>query len=420
MSFTKQIYQYNFAINKAYNSFNNGIDYKYINKASGRVVLNPFNFCINSLILLYVFVPMFAFKVSIVVNIFIKIALALVVISVCYELMYLVEYRYKTCPVTKVFAYPLIALNYLTTKSCDKTKLNRVCLAVEELPMKLESSNNLIPTRQVVLEVKQALAEAQLDGDEANALICDTLNIARTQLIAKQGFTKQEYSKIIKVLDKRKKRMPLNKILKTQSFYGLDFFINESVLAPRPETELLVEQAINHINSLELNSPKVLDLCTGSGAIAICVAKHTKAKVTAIDVSGAAIKVATKNAQTHNTNIRFIKSDMLKALKPTDKFDIIISNPPYISTSAIKNLDDEVKLYDPILALDGGADGLKFYREIADLAPMFLKRNGSIMLEIGYDQQQSVTDILKDNFTNIQTIQDYNGLPRIIVATKKG
>ena len=191
------------------------------------------------------------------------------------------------------------------------------------------------------------------------------------------------------------------------------------MLAPRQDTEILVEQAIKYINDQQ-QVQKVLDLCTGSGAIAITIAKNTNSKVTATDISKRALAVATKNAKNLDAKVTFLQSDAFKDLKPSSKFDIIISNPPYIPTKVIETLDEEVKNHDPLIALDGGEDGLDFYKIIADNAPKHLSKGGVLMLEIGYDQKQSVPKLLQTKFKDIQVLNDYGGNPRVVIATKKG
>ena len=168
----------------------------------------------------------------------------------------------------------------------------------------------------------------------------------------------------------------------------------------------------------KFSEPKVLDLMTGSGVIAVTVALETNSTVFASDVSKAALEVAKKNAKANGAKVKFVESDLFKAFK-REKFDIIVSNPPYIASKEILTLDDEVKKYDPLISLDGGEDGLYFYREIANLSPKFLKEGGELILEIGSTQGGSVKKLLQNNFKNIKIKKDYSGNDRIVVATKK-
>ncbi len=214
---------------------------------------------------------------------------------------------------------------------------------------------------------------------------------------------------------KRASHIPLQHIIGEQEFMGFKFKVNPDVLIPRQDTEVVVEEALKYAKG------DVLDLCTGSGAIAVSIAKLSKAKVTATDVSKAALKVAEENAATNNVKIKFIESDMFKELKgkhSNKTYDLIVSNPPYISTLAIEILALEVKDHDPRMALDGGEDGLDFYRIIAKEAPEHLKKNGTLVLEIGDDQGRLVPALLEatGRFTDIQVLKDLANRDRIVVA----
>lgn len=182
----------------------------------------------------------------------------------------------------------------------------------------------------------------------------------------------------------------------------LNFFVNENVLIPRQDTEVLVEEAIQIAKSI--NAKNILDLCTGSGAIAVSLAKYLKdVQITATDISKEALRVAKKNAVSNEVEqkITFIESDLFKKLTNT-KFDIIISNPPYIKKDIIKSLSKDVQ-NEPHIALDGGYDGLKFYRLISNMAIEHLTLGGYLCLEIGYDQKESVLEILKEHPQYVKT-----------------
>ena len=200
-----------------------------------------------------------------------------------------------------------------------------------------------------------------------------------------------DYFKGIKMLIKG---VPLQHITHRQEFMKLSFYVDENVLIPRPDTEILVEEAISICK--KNNYTKILDLCTGSGAIAVSLAKYLEdVDITAVDISNNALKIAKRNARSNNVEekITFIESDLFDNLSK-NKYDIIVSNPPYIKKEEIKNLDKEVKK-EPLLALDGGIDGLDFYRKISQNAFKYLNNKGILCLEIGFNQKEEVINLLE-------------------------
>lgn len=214
------------------------------------------------------------------------------------------------------------------------------------------------------------------------------------------------------------KGTPIQYITKHQQFMALDFYVDENVLIPQPDTEVLVEEGIKIIREQNM---EVLDLCTGSGAIAISIAHYCQnSTVTATDVSQEALDVARKNANSNNVNIEFIESDLFDELSERS-FDIILSNPPYIETDIINTLEKDVQA-EPHLALDGGKDGLEFYKKILNEAHKHLKTNGYLMLEIGYNQGNAVINLAHKNLKLItkQPIKDLAGNDRILIFQKEG
>lgn len=208
--------------------------------------------------------------------------------------------------------------------------------------------------------------------------------------------------------------VPIQYITKKQEFMGLDFFVDENVLIPQPDTEILVEEVLK-ISKLFNKKINILDLCTGSGAIAVSLSKYIKdVNIIATDISENAIEIAEKNAIKNNVEnkIKFVVSDMFKNIE--NKFDIIVSNPPYIETKEIEKLSKEVK-NEPIIALDGGNDGIKYYKIIADNYNKFLNIGGYLLLEMGYNQGESVSKLFK----NSEIKKDLSGNNRVILVKKE-
>ena len=253
--------------------------------------------------------------------------------------------------------------------------------------------------------------EAELDAGYILEYITG-LNSAQYFIHSEDIIEKNKAEEFFRLIERRSKRIPLSYVIGTRDFFGLTFKVDENVLIPEQETELLVEEVIKHSEG-----KSVLDMCTGSGCIAISIALFGKpSKVAASDISEKALEVARENAKSLKAGeISFIQGDMFENV--TDKFDIIVSNPPYIETGEIDELMPEVRDYIPRLALDGDIDGLKFYRIISKEAVKKLNKNGRIFYEIGYNQSRAVASILFENgFTDITVIKAYSGLDRIVMA----
>ena len=227
----------------------------------------------------------------------------------------------------------------------------------------------------------------------------------------------EEYFEAIEV---RASHIPLQHITGTQDFMGMTFKVNEHVLIPRQDTEVLVEKVL----SVMKDGDKVLDMCTGSGCIAISIAKLKKVDVTAVDISSEALKISRENATNLGaSNVTFIESNLFDKIKEDStsnickKYDIIVSNPPYIKSLDIEDLMIEVKEHEPRLALDGDEDGLKFYRIITEESKDFLKTGGYLIYEIGCDQGDDLRNIMEENgFTDIEIIKDLAGLDRVCIG----
>lgn len=232
----------------------------------------------------------------------------------------------------------------------------------------------------------------------------------------KQKITTEQKEQYESFIEQRAKRIPLQHLTGTQEFMGLAFEVNENVLIPRQDTEILVETVLEE---LEPNM-RVLDICTGSGCILISLLKMMQddkgqdmIKGIGVDISEKALEVAEKNAHKHNVEAVFMQSDLFEKVEGI--YDVIVSNPPYIKTEEIEKLEDEVKLHDPMLALDGKEDGLYFYRKIIKESKKYLKKNGKLYFEIGHTQGQEVKILMEEaGFSNVKIKKDLAGLDRVV------
>lgn len=254
---------------------------------------------------------------------------------------------------------------------------------------------------------------------KARLLLQYILNQTRQYLIVydDKEISKKEQWEYFVGIEKLTNGIPLQHITHRQEFMKMDFYVDKNVLIPRPDTEILVEETIQIASKIK--NPVILDLCTGSGAIGISIAKNIPdAKIYAIDISPKALEIAEKNAKKLGTikQMNFIESNLFEKIK-NKKFDIIVSNPPYIKKNDINYLSKEVQ-EEPEIALDGGNDGLEFYRKIIKEAPNYLKLGSYLCLEIGYDQKQEVFDIFKNykTYSDIYSKKDLYGNDRIIIA----
>lgn len=257
--------------------------------------------------------------------------------------------------------------------------------------------------------------------NQARIVLANVLQKSKEYILIKENeiLEEQIYNEFIENIEKLSCGIPLQYITKSQEFMGMDFFVDENVLIPQPDTEILVQEVLNIIGKKE--DLEILDMCTGSGAIGVSIAKYTNdCKVYAVDISSGALEVAKKNAIKNavNDKITFINSNMFENIDCNKKFDIIISNPPYIETDTVKQLDIQVQ-NEPKIALDGGVDGLDFYRNILKNSKKYLKEDGIIAMEIGYNQGKSVTGLFKTQYKNVYCKKDLSGNDRVIVCNAK-
>lgn len=252
--------------------------------------------------------------------------------------------------------------------------------------------------------------EYQLQIYDIHYILKKVFNYTEIEILLKQTISKEEIEELSDILNQIKIGKPINKIFNCQEFYGQEFYIDENVLAPRQETEILVEKVLEKIENKNL---KVLDLCCGSGVIGLSIKKYApQCEVYLSDISNEALNVCKKNAQILNLNVNIMQSDMFKTL-PNEKFDIIVSNPPYIKQTDRNNLSKSVLDFDPEIALFGGNDGLKFYEIIKNNIIEFCNKNTTLFLEIGYDISIEVQNLFKNN--NIKVIKDYSNIDRVLI-----
>ncbi len=313
---------------------------------------------------------------------------------------------------------PGLLLQKITTRE-PEDKMLEVAITAFNKVLEMDADESIPEVKFVTAEkrknlterVYKTLSENGIDEkSEAEWIVSIALNVKRDEVYLDKLVTPKYVEKVEKIVSERISGRPLWYCIGDTDFYGYKIKVDERVLIPRPETELLVENAKKCINENSV----VLDMCTGSGAIAIAVKKETNAFVTAVDISEDALTLAKKNAVLNGAYVEFISSDLFTELGER-KFDVIISNPPYIKSEDILNLQNEVKNFEPKLALDGGEDGLDFYRLIAKNAKKYLNENGVLFLEVGFDQAQAVKELLTD-FDHVEIIKDYENIDRIVKA----
>ncbi len=283
--------------------------------------------------------------------------------------------------------------------------------------------------QQVLQEGKERLSQAALpEGDwEAWLLFSEAFGMERAQfLLHRDAMVSEEgIQRYTAMIQERLTRRPTAYILGHWGFMGLDFQVNENVLIPRQDTETLVEQMLELAGQIPVSELKVVDLCTGSGCIAISMAHYLgkRARVWATDLSGDALQMAKQNAAVNVVNIEFCQGDLFAALGEDlqGQIDMLLSNPPYIDPEVYAGLEPEVREYEPSMALAADHRGLIFYERIAREAGKWLRPGGYLGLEIGYDQGESVAELLRKNqFEEVRVVQDLTGKDRVVLARSGG
>lgn len=274
--------------------------------------------------------------------------------------------------------------------------------------------------REVLKQGIEKLKENNIEDAslKAKMLLSEILEMKKEYLIVHEEeiLDEPDINTFFEKIDRLVNNEPIQYILNRQDFMGLNLYVDSNVLIPQPDTEILVEEVIALASEKE--NLKILDMCTGSGAIAISLAKYIKnSNVYATDISEKALEIAKDNSLKNITDITFIHSDVFENVKENE-FDFIVSNPPYIETDVIKTISKEVQ-NEPHIALDGGEDGLYFYRKISKEAFDFLKQDGYLAFEIGYNQREAVENLLRENgYKNIYSKKDLGGNDRIVIGQK--
>lgn len=267
--------------------------------------------------------------------------------------------------------------------------------------------------REILTEGEGKLVSAGVPEAKLNAwyLFAHCFSMTKSQFFLRADEEAEDngYRRYQELLDKRSRRIPLEHLTGETEFMGLPFFVNENVLIPRQDTECLVEEVLKFCDGAD-----VLDLCTGSGCIGISLAKLAHCKsVMLSDISAEALKMAKKNAENNDVKVQIVESDLFQSIQ--GRFDLVVSNPPYIRSGEIPKLMPEVCEHEPLRALDGSGDGLLFYRSIIREIGAFLKNDATVFFEIGADQGEAVSQLMHEaGFRNVEVKQDLAGLDRIV------
>lgn len=276
----------------------------------------------------------------------------------------------------------------------------------------MKISEALARARQIL--DSKGVANSKLD---ALILMTNALSFSKEQVVFNPDLEldSKQQNNFFELVVRRAEREPLSHIIGKREFFGEGFFVSSDVLDPRPDSESLIELVLKNFPDKN-QKLKILELGVGSGCLIITLLKAYKmADGRGVDISKNALEICQKNSEFHQVQdrLKLLQSDLFSALNSSEKFDLIISNPPYISSQEIETLEPEVKLFEPIEALDGGADGLDFYRKIAAEAKNFLNQNGKIILEIGFGQKEKIVEIFtKKEFLFIESKQDLSGVER--------
>ena len=365
--------------------------------------------------------------VTFLVRLLVKLALLPVVAGVSYEILRLLA---KT---QSKWVYPLkapgLALQMLTTKEPDDDMIECAITAFNKV-LEMDADDTVGESSFAVggklsdvrKRINTLFARAKIGGEECDWILSLNLGIPVSELDAERLVTAGEARKIFRVVNERLTGRPLWYVIGDTSFCGYLIKVDERVLIPRPETEILVENAVGFIEKKWKGrgmAVRVLDLCTGSGAIAIavqklCESKGIRTEVTATDISGDALALARENAEANGADIRFVCSDLFTEIG--DGFDVILTNPPYIATGEIDGLQREIREFEPHIALDGGTDGMDFYRRIAREYRAHLAPEGFLLAEVGMGQARKVSALFEENGASCHILYDLTDIERMVMA----
>lgn len=353
------------------------------------------------------------------ISMLVKLVLIPVVAGISYEILKF--FALFQSPIVLPFKAPGYLLQKLTTKEPTDDMIECAVKAFEktlEMDADPDSPEMTFATstklKKMSEMMKKNFAEREIDESDAEWILSLTLKIPRSALKTERIISRAECKQILEVYEQRLTGRPLWYIYGNTEFYGYPFKVDERVLIPRPETEILVRQAVSALKDGET----MLDLCTGSGAIAVTVAaevaKDRSVTVTGTDISAGALQVARENARVNKANVNFIKSDLFESVR--GRFNLITANPPYIKSGEMATLPKDVKDFEPKIALDGGVDGLDFYRRIAEKINRYVARGGMCILEVGEGQAQEVIRIFreKSRCDFAMVVKDLAGVERVV------
>ncbi|NRT74989.1 peptide chain release factor N(5)-glutamine methyltransferase [Clostridium beijerinckii] len=380
--------------------------------------------CGTNFLFLVMFVSIIVFSFTgwggIVERLALRIVLIPVVTGISYEI---IKWLGKNDSIlAQIIAYPGLKLQLLTTKEPDDSQIEVAIAslkAAEGIKDPNKNIEELIKTGTSTLK-ENGIDTARLD---AELLLGNIIEKDRVYLIThkEDEVSKEDAEKYFDLIEKRRNKMPVKYILNKCEFMGIEFYVEEGVLIPRGDTEILVDEVLKIIE--ENQEMEICDLCSGSGAVGISLAHFRQnIKVDLIDYYPIPEKVSLINIEKNKLEDRvfFIKSDLLEeSIKNNKMYDIIVSNPPYIEECEIEKLMEDVKNYEPHTALNGGNDGLDFYRKIIDQSQYTLRGNGILAFEIGYNQGEAVKLLMENNgFINVKIVKDFASLDRVVVGIK--